>query len=90
MTNKNENAPFLAGNDASDSKNQPPTGLRNNNSKPRDFQYLCSFCWRELPVGGLRFAGFGACPPHLKLAETIVDLLRGHRARYSNRFGGAK
>jgi hypothetical protein len=56
----------------------------------RTFAYKCSFCWRELPNGGLRFAGFGVCPPHLKLAETIVDLLRGHAANYSNRFGGVK
>jgi hypothetical protein len=84
MTNKNENAPFPARNDASDSKNQPPTKQQDNNSKPRDFQYLCNFCWRELPNGGLRFAGLGVCPPHLKLAETIVDLLRRHRARYFN------
>jgi hypothetical protein len=52
--------------------------------KQINFQYKCSFCWRELPNGGVRFAGFGVCPPHLKLAETIVDLLRGHRARYFN------
>jgi hypothetical protein len=58
-------------------------------NKPQ-FQYKCSFCWRELPHNGLRFAGFGVCPPHLKLAETIVDLLRGHAANYSNRFGGVK
>jgi hypothetical protein len=62
-----------------------------NFGKPREFQYKCSFCWRELPDGGVRFAGFGVCPPHLKLAETIVDALRRHRARYFNSdFGGAK
>jgi hypothetical protein len=91
MTTKNNNAPFLAGNDALDSKNKLQTGLEKNNSKPRDFQYLCSFCWRDLPDNGVRFDGFGVCPSHLKLAETIVDLLRGHRARYFNsNFGGPK
>ncbi len=48
------------------------------------YQYTCSFCWRELPNGSVRFAGFGVCPPHLKLAETIVEALRRHRARYFN------
>jgi hypothetical protein len=64
--------------------------MKNHNTIQCAFQYSCSFCWRELPDGGLRFAGFGVCPPHLKLAETIVDLLRGHAANYSNRFGGVK
>ncbi len=90
MTTTNDNAPIRARNDASDRKNKPQTEHNNFNSKPRDLQYKCSFCWRELPNGGLRFAGFGICPPHLKLAETIVDLLRGHAANYSNRFGGVK
>jgi hypothetical protein len=26
-----------------------------------NFQYGCDFCQRELPSGGHRFAGFGAC-----------------------------
>jgi hypothetical protein len=56
----------------------------------KNFTYLCSFCWRELPDNGLRFAGFGVCAVHLRLAETIVDALRGHAANYSNRFGGVK
>jgi hypothetical protein len=56
--------------------------MRNNKPNRKKNQYLCSFCWRELPHNGVRFAGFGVCPPHLKLAEKIVDLLRGHRARY--------
>jgi hypothetical protein len=91
MTTTNKNAPIPARNDASDRKNKPHREHKNNNSKPREFQYKCSFCWRELPNGGLRFSGFGVCPPHLKLAEKIVDLLRGHRARYFNSdFGGAK
>ncbi len=58
-------------------------------NKPQ-FQYKCSFCWRELPSGGTRFNGFGVCPLHLKLAEKVVDALRGHAANYSNRFGGVK
>jgi hypothetical protein len=90
MTTTNKNAPIPARNDASDCKSKPQTGQKNYNIKPREFQYFCSFCWRDLTDGGLRFAGFGVCPPHLKLAETIVDLLRGHAANYSNGFGGMK
>ncbi len=91
MTTKNNNALFPARNNALDSKYKPQMEHSNNNSKPRDFQYSCSFCWRELPDGGVRFAGFGVCPPHLKLAETIVDALRRHRARYfKSNLGGAK
>jgi hypothetical protein len=58
--------------------------MKNHNTIQCAFQYRCSFCWRELPNGSVRFAGFGVCPPHLKLAETIVDLLRGHAANYFN------
>ncbi len=86
MTIKNGNAPIPARNDALNKKGNQPNEQFNLTPKPRDFQYqyTCSFCWRELPDGGVRFAGFGVCPPHLKLAETIVDLLRGHRARHFN------
>ncbi len=91
MTTKNGNAPIPARNGALNKKGKEPNEQGNNNSKPREFQYKCSFCWRELPDGGVRFAGFGVCSPHLKLAETIVDALRRHRARYFNSdFGGAK
>ncbi len=63
----------------------------NHTTAQNQFQYLCSFCWRELPDGGVRFAGFGVCPVHLKLAETIVDGLRGHAANYfKSDLGGAK
>jgi hypothetical protein len=64
-----------------------------NNFTParNNFQYLCSFCWRDLPDNGTRFAGFGACPTHYALAFKFVDSLREHRARYFNsNFGGAK
>jgi hypothetical protein len=91
MTTTNGNAPIPARIGASDSTNKKQTGRKNNNSKPREFQYKCSFCWRELPNGGVRFAGFGVCPLHLKLAETIVDALRRHRACYfKSNLGGAK
>ncbi len=84
MKTTNDNAPFPARNDALSKKNNEPNQHPNLNTKAREHQYRCSFCWRTLPNGGVRFAGFGVCPPHLKLAETIVDLLRGHRARYFN------
>jgi hypothetical protein len=90
MTTTNYNAPIPARNDASDRENKPHREQTNNNSKPREFQYKCSFCWRELPRNGTRFDGFGVCPLHLKLAETIVDALRRQAANYSNRFGGVK
>jgi hypothetical protein len=90
MTITKGNAPIPARNDAFNEKGNETNQQPNLNPKSRDFQYLCSFCWRELPDNGLRFAGFGVCPPHLKLAETIVDLLRGHAANYSNNLGVAK
>ncbi len=81
MTTKNNNAPIPDRNGALNKKGKPNERF-NLNPKPRAFQYKCSFCWRELPDGGVRFAGFGVCPVHLKLAETIVDGLRGHAANY--------
>jgi hypothetical protein len=64
----------------------------NNRSTPSNkFQYKCSFCWRELPNGSTRFAGLGACPLHLILAERLVNSLRRHRANYfKSNLGGAK
>jgi hypothetical protein len=55
----------------------------------KNFTYKCSFCWRELPNGGWRVAGFGVCPPHLRLAETIINALRKHHADYRS-LGGTK
>ncbi len=52
--------------------------------------YLCSFCWRELPNGSIRFAGFGACPRCYRLAHHFIDALRGHRANYFNNLGVRK
>ncbi len=70
---------------------QPKLTTYSISQTQKNFTYTCSFCWRELPHNGLRFAGFGACPPHLKLAETIVDALRGHAANYfKSNLGGAK
>ncbi len=66
--------------------------LTMNNDTPNQikFQYECSFCHRELPNGGVRFDGIGACPYHYKLAVRFVDLLRGHRANYFNNSGVRK
>ncbi len=55
-------------------------------TKPK-FQYECSFCLRELPSGGHRFDGIGACPRCFKLAHQFVDALRGHRANYYSNLG---
>jgi hypothetical protein len=90
MITTNGNAPIPARTDAFNEKGNETNQQHNLNPKSRDFQYLCSFCWRELPDNGLRFAGFGVCAPHLKLAETIVDALRRHAANYANSFGGKK
>ncbi len=94
MAVEKRNAPLPARNDAPDTKGNKSKHKINSNGESismceynptrNKFQYKCSFCWRELPSDGLRFAGFGACPPHLKLAEFLVDALRGHRARYFN------
>ncbi len=62
---------------------------QNNTPKEVSHQYLCSFCWRELPNGGWRVAGFGVCPPHLRLAETIINALRKHHTDYCG-LGGIK
>jgi hypothetical protein len=83
--NKNGNVSSVAGFD--NSTNQ--FTVENHTTTQNQNQYLCSFCWRELPDNGLRFAGFGVCPLHLKLAEIIVDALRRHQARHFN-LGGAK
>jgi hypothetical protein len=84
MRTTNNNASFPARIDAQFNPTNKAMNQNQYTPKERIFQYKCSFCQRELPNGGWRFAGFGACPPHLKLAETIVDALRRHRARYFN------
>ncbi len=66
--------------------------LTMTNHKPNQhkFQYECSFCLRELPSGGHRFDGIGACPAHYALAFKLVDSLRAHRARYFSNLGVRK
>ena len=67
-------------------------GLHKNfdqsNLKPSLFprQYLCSFCWRELPNNSVRFNGIGACPSCFRLSHLLVDSLRRYRHEYSKRF----
>lgn len=62
---------------------------RMTNHKPNQnkFQYECSFCLRELPSGGHRFDGFGACPRCYQLAHLFVDGLRRYRANYFQNLG---
>jgi hypothetical protein len=74
------------------SKTNLNTKFTMNNITPKQnkFQYDCSFCLRELPSGGHRFDGFGACPRCFKLAHLFVDALRGHRANYLNNLGVRK
>jgi hypothetical protein len=59
-----------------------------SNSKPSQInrQYLCSFCWRELPDNSIRFNGIGACPVHFKLARYLIDGLRRNKREYNRRF----
>ncbi len=64
--------------------------MKNPNTSQNKFQYYCSFCWRELPNGSIRFNAFGACPCCYRLAHLFVDSLRGHRANYFNNLGVRK
>ncbi len=57
----------------------------NLKSKHISRQYLCSFCWRELPNNSVRFKGIGACPKCFKLSHLFVDSLRAHQREYSKR-----
>jgi hypothetical protein len=88
MMNKNEkgNAANIAG--LINLGNKPT--VYNNTTTQYRFQYKCNFCWRELPNGSTRFAGFGACPRCYWLAHRFVDILRGHRANYFNNLGVRK
>ncbi len=63
-------------------KNSTPTGSK--------FQYLCSFCWRDLPNNSIRFDGIGACPVHFRLAKKLVNGLRRHRRDYHAKFNKLK
>jgi len=64
--------------------------MDNNTPNTIKFQYQCSFCLRELPSGGHRFDGVGACPRCYWLAHHFVDALRGHRANYFSNLGVRK
>ena len=59
-----------------------------SNFKPSLFprQYLCSFCWRNLPNNSVRFNGIGACPKCFRLSHRFVDSLRRNEREYSKRF----
>jgi len=62
------------------------------NYKPNQtkFQYKCSFCLRELPNGGIRFDGIGACPMCNRLAHLFVGAKRQHRANHFLNLGVRK
>lgn len=62
----------------------------NNTPIQNKIQYDCGFCLRELPSGGHRFDGFGACPRCYRLAHLFVDALRTHQANYANNLGVRK
>jgi hypothetical protein len=61
--------------------------MTNDITKQIEFQYYCSFCWRTLPNGGIRFDGIGACPLHFALARKLIDGLREHTANYFKSWG---
>lgn len=58
--------------------------MTNHKPNQNNFQYECSFCLRELPSGGHRFDGIGACPLHFAIATKLIDGLRRHAANYFN------
>ncbi len=62
--------------------------MTNNNPKKILFQWHCSFCLRELPNGGIRFDGVGACPNCSRLAHRLVNGLRMHWTNYFSNLGG--
>ncbi len=64
--------------------------MKNNTTNKYIFQYECSFCLRELPDGGFRFDGMGACLRCYRLAHQFIDSLRTHEANYFNNLGVRK
>ncbi len=64
--------------------------MKNHNTIQCAFQYSCSFCACELPIGGTRFNGVGACAACDDLAHLWVDSLRDHEANYFNNLGVRK
>ncbi len=61
--------------------------MKNLTTTTNRFQYPCSFCARELPNGGIRFDGIGACPNCNRLAHQLVNALRMHRTNYFSNLG---
>ncbi len=61
--------------------------MHNNTPNQNKFQYDCSFCLCELPTGGHRFDGIGACPKHYALAFKLVNGLRTHWRNYFSNLG---
>ncbi len=64
--------------------------MENFNTPRNNFQYRCSFCWRELPNNSVRFNGVGACPACDGLAHLWVKSLRQYAANYFNNLGVRK
>ncbi len=64
--------------------------LTMNNHKPNQIkaQYECNFCLRELPSGGHRFDGFGACPRCYEVAHLFIEALSRHWANYFSNWEG--
>ena len=54
------------------------------------FYYDCNFCSRELPNGGIRIKGMGACPRCLTLAHQLVDAEKEIASTYFNDLGVQK
>ncbi len=69
-----------------------PTELTMNqsNTNQNKFQYDCRFCQCDLPNGGTRFNGFGACPRCFRLAHHLVNGLRTHWQNYFSNWGVRK
>ncbi len=54
------------------------------------FYYDCSFCSRELPNGGIRIKGMGACPRCLTLTHQLVNVEKEIASTYFNDLGVQK
>ncbi len=80
----------VATNNGSNIRTDKQLTMKNLTTTQNNFQYECSFCLRELPSGGHRFDGFGACPACDDLAHLWVNSLRAHAAHYFNNLGVRK
>lgn len=80
----------VATNDGQNIRTDNQVTMNQFNTNQNTIQYLCSFCWRELPTGSTRFNGIGTCPRCYRLAHHLVNGLRTHRQNYFSNLGVSK